>query len=300
MKKIVLLLIGTILIAGSFVFTSCSKSESSVLDQPPTINFVAKQGYVSGDVTLTIGDMFKVNVTAFPNAVSGSKLARLVITRVTLNTPFTVKDTSFSLTSLNLDLTAFAQNVVGQEKWIFKITDKANQSAEASFTITTIATAGPINSFSMKILGAQGSATGSSFASIDGTVYILSDAKANQSKIDWLYYYGASDLATIAAPDDAHAATVFTNATYGLQTWTTKNATRFKLVTTAISWDNITDDEVIVAQTASGVTNSRITSLTAGQYLSFIAASGKKGMIKVESITTGDTGDITISVKVQQ
>jgi hypothetical protein len=114
-----------------------------------------------------------------------------------------------------------------------------------------------------------------------------------------MYYYGATDLSTLAAPDDDHAAQIFTNSTNGLQTWTVKNNTRFKVVTDVINWDNIVDDAVIVEQTASGVTQSRITNLSAGKYLAFITASGMKGLIKVESMTTGDNGSITISVKVQ-
>lgn len=300
MKKLVFLLTA-LLFSGTFFLSSCSKSDNSTpSDQSPTINFVAKAGFVSGDATLTMGQKFSVNIVALPNASSGSKLVRLTITRVYNNSPSVVLDTTFSQASLDANITAFALGVAGQEKWFYKIIDKNGQSSEISLTITTQAAAGPINTFSMKILGAQNSATGSSFASIDGTVYSLAQAMANQVKIDWMYYSGATDLSSLAAPDDAHAALIFTNATNGLQNWTTKNATRFKLVTGTISWDAITDDNVIVQQTATGVTESRLTALAAGNYLAFTTASGKKGMIKVESINAGDTGDITISVKVQQ
>jgi hypothetical protein len=301
MKKLLFATLSLVLFAGTVFFSSCSKSEDNTpTDQNPVINFVAKSGYVSGDVTLTAGAAFKVNITAFSNTSSGSKLAELIISRVYNNNPKTILDSTISLSSLNAEFQANALSLVGTERWIFKVVDKAGYSSEISFNITTEAAAGPINTFSMKILGAQTAATGSSFASIDGTIYSLAEAKANQAKVDFMYYYGATDLATLAAPDDAHAAQIFTNATNGLQTWTTKNATRFKLVSDVINWDAITDDEVIVAQCASGVTESRIPGLVAGKYLAFITASGKKGMIKVESITTGDSGDITISVKVQQ
>lgn len=290
------------LLLGTLLMVSCAKDDGTTppADQSPVINFVAKTGYLSGDATLAIGEIFKVNIIAFANTSTNSKLVRLTISRVYQNTPTVVLDSTISQSSMNAEFSAQALNVAGQEKWIYKVTDKAGLIAEVSFTLTTASASGPINAFSMKIMGAQNTTAGSSFASIDGSVYTLTQAKANQSKVDWMYYFGATDLASIAAPDDAHAALIFTNATNGLQTWTTKNATRFKAVTNVIDWANITTDLVIVQQTASGVTESRITNLTAGKYLAFISASGKKGMIKVESITAGETGGITISVKVQQ
>ena len=291
-----------LLLAGMTMLTSCSKNEDTTpTDQTPTLNFVAKTGFITGNTSMIVGSEFKVSLACFANSSSGSKINILKVTRVFQNTPTVVLDsTDLSLSSLNIDLTYNANANVGDEKWYFRITDKAGQYKEISLTITTTSAAGPIDSFDLKILGAQSASAGSSFASIDGSVYSLAEAKANQAKVDWMYYYGASDFATIAAPDDANAATIFTNATNGLQTWTTKNATRFKLVTDVITWDNITDDAVIVQQTASGVTQTRITSLSVGKYLAFITASGKKGLIKVDNLTTGSSGSITISVKVQQ
>jgi hypothetical protein len=166
--------------------------------------------------------------------------------------------------------------------------------------ITTVVNSGPINEFSMKIMGAQQNSNGSSFASIDGTTYGLATAKANAAKIDWMYFFGATNFATLAAPDDAAAQTIFTDPTNGLQTWAVKNPTRFKLVTEVIDWASITNDEVITAQTQSGVDQTKISSLAPGKILAFITATGKKGLIRVESITGEEDGTITISVKVQQ
>lgn len=299
MKKSSYLFTALVLIGMTFIY-SCSKDDSNTVDQKPAINFVGGAGYVSTDVTLKVNEQFKVGINAFSNTNSGAKLAKFTITRIINNKPAVLLDSAISSNVFNIDILANTNSATGQETWYYKITDKNNESREISLTITTIPGAGPINAYSMKILGAQGSATGSSFASIDGTVYSLAEAKANQVKIDWMYYYGATDIATLAAPNDDHAALVFNNATNGLQTWTTKNATKFKKVTDPIDWASITNDEVIVEQTASGVTNSRITNLATGDILSFIAASGKKGMIKVESITGTEDGSINISVKVQK
>ncbi len=291
-------LLGLALVSGLVFFTSCSKDEDTQ-DLAPTINFVGGSGYISANATLDVNEDFKVGINAFSNTNSGAKLTKLTITRV-FNNNIVSQDTTFSLSTINLVINATANSQVGQEKWYFKVTDKDGQTKEVSFTITTVAGSGPINTFTMKIMGAQGSSTGSSFASIDGTVYSLANAKTNASKVDWLYFYGATNLATLAAPNDADAIIVFSDPTNGLATWALRNATKFKKVTDAINWADITTDDVIVAQTASGVTATKVNSLAANNVLAFITAGGKKGMIKVESISGTTDGTITISVKVQQ
>ncbi|MCK9220545.1 MAG: hypothetical protein M0P47_10910 [Bacteroidales bacterium] len=290
-----------ILFSSILVFTSCSKSDSSdPVDQTPAINFVGGSGYISADATLSVSEIFKVGLTAFPNTNSGAKLTKLTITRVCNNQPL-VQDSVFSTpqASLNIIINAVTNNLPGQEKWYFKITDKNGQTKEISFTITTIAVSSPINTFSMKILGAQGNTTGSSFASIDGTVYTLANAKTNASKIDWLYFYGETNHASIAAPSDASAAGVF-NGDNGLASWAVRNNTLFKKVTEVINWESITNDQIIVAQTTTGVTNTKINELAVNDILAFITAGGKKGLMKVETISGTTAGSMTLSVKVQQ
>jgi hypothetical protein len=149
-------------------------------------------------------------------------------------------------------------------------------------------------------MGAQTNNVGSSFASSNGTVYNLATAKANSALIDWVYFYGASNLATICAPSDTDAAAVFNDPTNGVGTWSVRNATLFKEVTDAINWAGITNDSVIVVQNQSGVTLSKINNLSVGKFLAFKTAAGKKGMIQVMALTPDATGTVTIDVKVQQ
>ncbi|HOW31579.1 MAG TPA: hypothetical protein PLP88_08430, partial [Bacteroidales bacterium] len=180
------------------------------------------------------------------------------------------------------------------------VTDANGETAAISLNITTTAGAA-INTFDQKILGSYYNNTyGSFFGSADGTVYKMVEAYNNQAKVDWCYYYGVSDGATIAAPNDATAINdIFTNATYGLSQWTTRNATLFSLVTESILWDNITDDAQIVAY-ASSTANTSTKQLTVGSVIAFKTAGGKLGLIRVTDIATGSTGSITYNVKVQQ
>ena len=120
--------------------------------------------------------------------------------------------------SITINLSEKSNLQAGHRAWAFQVTDANGQMKEISYTITTVLSSGPINTYSMTIMGAQSSTTGSSFASSNGTVYNLADAKTNASKIDWLYFYGATLFATLAAPDDSAAATIFTDPTNGLAT----------------------------------------------------------------------------------
>jgi len=301
MKKRLSIVFG-LLAAGMLMFTSCSDDSTEPGDINPSMTFVGGTGYTSGDVTLTTGTEFTVGINAFSSTESNAKLTNFKVTRVFGNKPEVVLDSTFNKDLFSIDMIFNANAEVGTENFIFLITDKDGKTKELSFVVTTEAEIvyGPINTFSMKILGAQGTTTGSSFASIDGSVYNLADAKANAAKIDWLYFNFGTYHATLAAPDDAAAATVFTNPDNGLQEWAVKNPTRFKKVTDAIDWDNINDDAVIVAQTASGVTLTKVDNLAASDVLAFITSTGKKGLIKVNSISGTTAGTITISVKVQQ
>jgi hypothetical protein len=298
MRKLVYLF-AVILLAGATFMTSCNK-EDEPQDLNPTINFKGGAGYVSQDATLETLEAFTIGITAQANATSQKNLSNLKITRTFDNQVWFEWDSAIDVNFYSIDVNFLALNVEGTERVEFTITDKDGEQAKISLNITTESAAGPINFYTQKILGSYQSATGSSFASIDGTVYNLADAKANADKIDWLYFYGATNAATLAAPDDDDAADVFNDATNGLQTWSVLNDTRFKKVSTAIDWDAVTDDTIIVQETTDGVDQTKINQIAVGDILGFVAANGKHGLIKIDNIVAGADGTIEISVKVQQ
>ncbi len=297
MKKLAYLF-AFLMVSGFFFMTSCADDEEG--DVKPTINFKGGVGYVSEDVTLDTDANLTIGITAASNSSSGAKLSLLELTRVYNNATWFTWDTAIDVAYYSIDITLTSLNVEGTEKIAFKVTDKDGQTNEISVNITTENAAGPITAFDQKILGSYQSTTGSSFASVDGSIYSLAEAKANQAKVDWMYFYGASDLATLAAPDDAHAALVFNSATNGLQTWTTKNTTRFRKVTTVIDWNAITDDSIIMTEAATEPDQSRMATLASSDVLLFKTVTGLYGMIKVNNIAVGADGTIDISVKVQQ
>lgn len=298
MKKLSFLFI--LLALTGVLFTSCSKDEDDPQDLKPGINFKGGTGYVSQDVTLTAGEEFKVGINANANSNSSAKLNKFVVTRTFNNIPFTVLDSTLNTSNFTIDIIAFANPNAGTERWSFKITDKDGEVNEISFNITTTAPAGNILTYSTKVLGSYQNTTGSSFASVDGTVYTLEQAKIHADVIDWLYFYGATNLATLAAPDDTDAGDVFNTGPNALSTWSVRNDTRFKETSlTAADFNSITTDTPIIA-IANGASLSKANNLVVGDVIAFVTSTGKMGLVKVDAIVPGADGTMTISVKVQE
>ncbi len=295
MKKLILLSLA-ILVTGATFFSACKKKDSPP-DQVFTFNLATGTEYVSGNVTLTTGEQFKVGINA--TAATNAKLTRILVTRIFNNKPDVVFDTILDIASLNYNYFGIANSQAGDENWVFEVTQSTGETIERGFVITTEATVGPINTYDQRILGAQLSITGGAFASTDGMVYNLSDAKANASKIDWLYFFDFPGFATLAAPSDETAALIFNDPTNGLQTWGVKNATLFGKITDSVNWDAIQDDSMLITL-SQGATESKSNELKAGDFVAFITAYGKNGLIRVNSIFQEEDGTIDISVKVQQ
>lgn len=297
MKKLSYLL-GILVVAG-MLFSACSKEEENM--EPPSLSFLGGEGRIDSDETLTVGTEFTFGFTA--SKVSDQDLRRVLIQRKFENvSTITVLDSAISAASFTLDITTFAYPTVGAEDFEITVTDKADKSSTISFTITTTPAASNITTYIDKILGAQGNTTGSSFASMDGTVYELADAKANSEKIDWMYFYGATNLATLASPDDDAAAQVFNGEPNGLQNWDTKNATRFKLTTLSGADFNAINTSVQLVTAATLPTapvETKINNLSAGKVLAFETWDEKYGLIRIDAVSGTSDGSITITVKVQ-
>lgn len=295
--------------AATVVFTGCNKDEEdpSVVNYP-TVNFMTTVGYVAADITLEPGYEFLTGINASMNATSTEKLVKLTITRVFNNTPVTVLDSTINTEVLAYDNFFTTQATAGVEKWIFAVTDKAGVKKEIYYNITTTIPVvhGEIYTYTAILMGGQGNTTiGSFWNSKDNQVMKqdIAELAANQSKADFVYFYGTDNLATIASTKDDQANIAWNN-TFSTS-WTTRNDTKFKVVT-GIDWAQVTDDEIIGAQ-ATNLTLTRANQLAVGQMVAFETAAtsanpGKKGLFKVMEIggTTPATRSITIEVKIKK
>lgn len=187
---------------------------------------------------------------------------------------------------------------------IITVVDNDDKSTSKIVSLTVDA---GVNSTTTSLsLGAQDDPNNGSFLSTtDFSVYKQLDAFSNQAKIDILYFYDPSTTtannASLAAPNDVFAGTLFTGGS-GLSNWTTKkNATLLKKVTI----DAATFTAAAKASTVKGIYDasattgaSKATKLAGGDFVAFKTEAGKYGIAKVVSVAVGATGSITLDVKV--
>lgn len=305
MRKINLFAI-LILVSGIGFLASCSKD--STTDVTPTINFIGGAGYTSTDVTLDAGELFRVGVNAAANATSGKNLVKFKVVRTFDNTPTTELDTTINTDNFSWNSYFSANTGVGSETWTFTVTDKDGQTNELSLKITTVATAGQINSYTAVLLGGQENPSrGSFYSTFNDSVMIQGIANVNQSKIDMIYYYGTTNKASIVAPASTQLSAVpqFSYILSGASKWLVTNQTKFKAVT-GIDWALVTNDALITAN-AVALTDMNVNQLVAGNIIAFETATtsanpSKKGLFKVVSVTGTAAADraITIEVKIQK
>ena len=198
---------------------------------------------------------------------------------------------------------------VGANTFTTKVIDNADKQAEQTITIT-VEGGEPINTWTNRTLGSfvHASTAGSSFATSNGTVYSLGDAKTNSGIIDIIYLNGSQNPFALVAPNFAAIGNLpgNNNNPNRVEAWDHRNATRFARLSnvTAQQFDACINDRLIVQHvTTAAVTANSVTNLAANNIVGFITAGGKRGLIKVVSTNTGSTAaneSITIDVKVQQ
>jgi hypothetical protein len=273
---------------------------------PPSLFFLSGEyqpgwNRINGDTTLPVGEEFVFGIAA--NTNSDKDLKRLLILRNFENvSTITILDSAFSSANIIFDIMTFANPSAGSEDFVCTVWDKNDTYVTISFSISTQPVAPDITTYNDKILGAQASIIGCSFASNDGVVYTLEQAKMYSNKVDFLYFYGTTNLATLAAPDDADAAMVFTGVN-GLDTWIVKNPTRFKSTTLSSSdFDAIqTSSQLVTAAILPNEPNlSKANDLSAGDVLAFKTVNDFYGLIRVDAIIgANDAGVIQITLKLQ-
>ncbi|HER07807.1 MAG TPA: hypothetical protein ENO20_02750 [Bacteroides sp.] len=276
------------------LFHSCGEEEML----GPNLQFFGGE-YIDADETVEPGAELKFSWLA---TVGTSDLASFSITRdgITLTG---YPDNDIPKDNYSDQVTLIAPLNDGAYVYVFTVTDENIMSDSKTFTITVEKTGGPIDEWT-QTLGSHQSATGSSFASSNGEVYNLVDAKANAALIDFMYFYGVTNLATLAAPDDEDITSVFFNEN-GPETWSTRNSTRFTETTLTVAQFDGAEDDLLIVENAEGASLTKVNEIESNQVIAFTTdedktGGSKMGLIKVVSIETGAGGSIQIVVKVQQ
>jgi hypothetical protein len=293
MRKFSYLFAALLMTAAVFV-SSCTKDEET--DPGPSLTLKGGAGYTSADATILVGTTIKFGVVAGKSSVSNDKLTRFKCTLTSNNVPNTIKDTTLNADSFNWE-TSIQFTSVGSGRLSFEITDKGGVVVEKSFIVNV---EGPETvKYSNIELGSWNDAIGSFFATSEGVAYNVAQTStipSNQAKIDFLFFKGAVNGNTIAAPDDVDANTI---SDLKLNLWTNKNQTRFNPVSiNAAQFDAIGTNYQFPAFNL-GLQTTKVNEpndqLAPGKVFLFKTQAGKVGLIKIVDLyTKGDKMKIDV------
>jgi hypothetical protein len=201
--------------------------------------------------------------------------------------PFTTTDDENY--SISLTITDIEEDITIK----IEARDKEDQYASQSVEIE----AASIGEFSVVLMGAQNNADHGSTASLTtGEVFPISGgvAATNSALVDIVYYYG-SRLAALYSPSQADIQGV---SLYNIPGWGTINETMLgESSLSASAFDDVSSVSDI--EGAGTPTLDVVPELSVDDVIVFETDSGKKGVFKVTELNTGDSGTITISVKVE-
>ncbi|MEP0984831.1 hypothetical protein [Ekhidna sp.] len=303
MKKIKLKLLPIVCVLAAFVITSCGKDDaiSAVLPSVTVSATVDGEALASGD-EVAVGSAVVLNISvSAPGGVNGLDVNGTSYSRADLGA-----DSGDTSGSLALNITAPTVDQIGNTATfeIEAVDDLGQTSAVVTFTYDIIAAPSPdARSYSAILLAAPTSDfTNQNFFSVaSGTKYssdeVTSTSEAVSETIDFGYYYGSSEEASIASPKGFES-TVFSTQVDG---WTVKNATVLKTTTlTATEFNETTTYADIDAAFDAGTTddNGIVTGLTVGTILAFETADGVRGLIHVSAIEPGFESNDSITLDI--
>ena len=317
MKRVNSLLIAAF-VAASSMFVSCDKDEEDVID--PSVSVKATYGSQSEkilldgeDITADLGTIvtFKITFNMGTNKLREVHMKSTIGTKV-----FNVLD------SINLDKGLFNtgaksidftyQTNVGLEKEVLTFQTIDTKEREDMFTVNILKPAPPepeegeqFVATTIVLLGGQSNATLGSFYSVKyGKVMTIGAATSQSADVDFAYYYGSSNKATIAAPANDQAQTISYGSTK-MSSWSKKNNTKFYRVDTENTnasefygvgdfWD---DAMGTLDSTSSTDIESHAKELAVNNVVFFKTDGGIKGVFVVEKITgTNAQGSIELKL----
>jgi hypothetical protein len=207
-----------------------------------------------------------------------------------------------------------AEDVGKELSWEFVGVDDEAQEASKTFTATVEAAPVLVVTQTEKLIGGQlNSSTGSFYNAVGNEVYSYASFRdVNSAKVDFLFFYGETNMYTIAAIDDADASTAF-NAVIagdadplGAAIIATRNSSKFKVTeVTADEFDdieNVAQLEAAIGEIAIDAT--KVNGLSVGDVFAFTldesrgSLMGLAKVVKTEG-TSGASRSITIQVKIQ-
>ncbi len=261
---------------SSLFFEGCNKNDKAdniILSVTPANAIVAPGGFVA----YTISGSSNASLTVL-NVIPAYNGVRIP----TIDTPFSLSQYAYSFI-WDLPVSASAVNLeTGSFTWT--LSDKNGQTATQTtgFTVKTVSVKDSV------VLSNQ------NFYSADSqTIYTSANAANADSFIDFEFYadtVAGNVFFNIASPTDP--------SVKASAKWTVRNGTTFKVLNGAtLSFASLNAPVIEnLYNTSSGKTGTIVTNLTSNEYIAFLTAAGKYGVIQVVSITT--TGGYTLTMNV--
>ncbi len=305
MKRISLVLV-SVAIAVSGFFSSCTDDTDTTFDKP-TIDVVLDGSAVTGTIEKAEGAALNFEIK-FSMGAAEDKLTRIKITSEIGGKAFTVVDSVLNEGLFNTGdkfVVYSYKTSVGstQEILTFYTEDKQSRTQEEVITIkpTSTTPVGSVRTTEAVIMGSYNSKLESCYSLSINKPVSLQGGFSQPASIDLLYFYGASNEATLAGPVNADLEAVYTSATIGIKKWSVRNATKL-LVTniTSTEFDNISTAANFTSLFPSDLTNAidKANKLTVGKVIAMKTADNKTALIKVVLINgTTSAGSITVKIK---
>lgn len=292
-NKYFLLLLGLL---GVLSLSSCEDTGDEVLVEPgPSITLSQSSATVSAGETASVdfSVVAEANIQRIEIFRNGSSFAEV--------TDFTNNDSHAG----TFNYTTNGDEAGTTITFTFEAEDRRDRVTSRDFVLTVNANIPdiPVDSYSATLLGAQNNAnTGSFYDADNNQVYLLAAARNNAADIDFVYYYGATNLATLASPNDPTIEQVLPEIT----SFSTRNATAVRRTgLSAADFDAIGSQDGFQISTAFDngtipTEETRVNELSEGDVFAFQTVDDRQGLIKVTDISGTGAGSITIDVKVIQ
>ncbi len=231
----------------------------------------------------------------------GANITMLTVTVESETGKKTVLDSGTNIAVLDWTK-AFPKGDGWNETWTFTVMNRDRQQASVSMHIYKDSSSayGLITTYPSVILGCQSNtATRNFFDPVQGLYYFPAEVTTSiEPSIDIAFYYDASDSYTAFSPGCTSAELYYPCFT----SWGTLNYTAWDIhtVVSAASFDNATNDSLIVASYDEVYGKKKYKFLTVGGVVPFKTAAGKKGLVKIISTTGNETGTVECAIKIQK
>jgi len=297
----------SLLLAGA-AFTSCSKDD--LLDVPeldnPVVTIKRDGVAVTAINDKNAGDIVPV-VARFDMGAQKDRLEKIKITTIVAGQPFVVLDSTLNDGWFNRGdkyLERYYNIAVGQSISTITFETKDIKGRVGTTTITVapkqinipadnVEREATLLAGQLNVTGANGAKGGFYSVAID-KVFKLSDAVTNAQLVDFVYYYGQNNEATLSPIND-NSLTLVAGIKEFIGQFNVTNATKFLKATT----ENYTNNTLPVETADAKFAAVAQIKLSVGDCLAFKTVLGQKGLIKVVDImgTTQETRAIKILVK---